>query len=251
MDNKSIDFVKTELTDTLVKFLQSCYPDDVKFIVENSIKRKINKSNADVLSWYNNILLLLINQQDIFINKLFLPVYSENTKKNESHLIFELLDVYETQLARISDQRKEYRNKLKTYHKLEKTLLKIEPKLEQQIKNIIPENVNNYAYVLWCREFIKNNKILLKNIKTDVEQYKPQGSAYYSQKRQNIAESYAISICKVVDQFMREKLTVNGKIVGHFSILAEIMNEVCKLFGIKNPVYDKEAIKGIFSKINY
>lgn len=251
MDNKSMDFVKTKLNDTLAKFLQGSYPDDVKFIVKNSIKRKINKSNVDILSWYNNILLLLINQQDIFINKLFLPVYSDNTKENESCLIFELLDVYETQLARISDQRKEYKNKLKTYQKLEKTLLKMEPKLKQQIKDIIPNNVDNYAYVLWCREFVKNNKILLKNIKTDIEQYKPQDSVYYSQKRKNIAESYAISICKVIDRFMREKLTVNGKIVEHFSILAEIMNEACKIFGIKNPVYDKEVIKGIFSKINY
>ncbi|MBQ3785059.1 MAG: hypothetical protein II843_01535 [Alphaproteobacteria bacterium] len=251
MDDKSIGFVKTELNDALIKFSQSGYPNDVKFIVKNSIKNKINKSNVDVLYWYTNILTLLIDQQDIFITKLFLPVYSENTKENDSCLIFELLDVYETQLARISDQRKEYRNKLKTYHKLEKTLLKTEPKLKQQIKDIIANDIDSYAYVLWQRDFSKNNKLLLKNIRSDIEQYKPCASVFYSQKRANIAESYAISVGKIIDKFMKEKLTVNGKIVEHFSILAEIMNEACKIFGIKNPVYDKEIVKGIFSKISY
>ena len=43
MDDKSIGFVKTELNDALIKFSQSGYPNDVKFIVKNSIKNKINK----------------------------------------------------------------------------------------------------------------------------------------------------------------------------------------------------------------
>ncbi|HNY25495.1 MAG TPA: hypothetical protein PKJ33_03040 [Alphaproteobacteria bacterium] len=255
-NNSEFDEVKKALKCSLDSFQKSRYDENIKFFLEDYIKRIINKpfskndseSDTNNIEWCNTIIRLLIKREDTFIDILF----SENHTRQNLELMYKLLDYHEFELRKTSIALEQYRERKKYLPKLKETYKKFKNSLTENIKLVFPEEQDYKRYLIGANKTLfKGIDQLINDIEKDLISNEPEKSKNFSQKQKKINEAHTVAVIKIINSYLEECFRVESKITikKHYSLLTDIANDFYKeITNTKSILFDRETIKGFLKK---